>query len=175
MIIESDNLISEDDLSFIDKLSYKVARVERDDRRYSSHRLSNEEKSVFLKKLLIWVENKLDIKFRRYDLSLFDTFFINYNVGDFFLKHRDDTLMWAKGSKRKYVSGFHINEDYEGGDFVVYDYDDNFEIMEKRKGYPYIFESKMYHEVKPVLSGVRKSIVIHIDTESILTSEKQII
>jgi hypothetical protein len=168
-------LITDEEILKINELSIHAEEFEKEDRKYSSYKLKNKDKDIFLKKLLVWIESYLKIKLISYNYDLYDTFLINYNVGDFFLKHKDDTLMGAKGSTRKYVSGFHVNEDYQGGDFVLYDYDDNFKIIEKRKGYPYVFESKMYHEVKPVILGIRKSIVIHIDSESILKSKKQII
>jgi predicted 2-oxoglutarate/Fe(II)-dependent dioxygenase YbiX len=168
-------LITNEEILKINELSAYVEEFQKYDRKFSSYKLTNEDKDIFLKKILIWIENHLKIKLNSYNNNLYDTFLINYNTGDFFLKHKDDTFMQVKGSTRKYVCGFHLNNDYIGGEYCLYDSNETHTIIENKIGYPYIFESKMYHEVKPVIEGTRKSIVIHIDKECLETIKKQIL
>lgn len=73
----------------------------------------------------------------------------NYQVGDYFLKHIDlPTKIWNVGVC--------LNDDYEGGDFVVYNPK---LVLPKKAGAIYAFESQREHEVLPVTSGERWSII----------------
>ena len=56
-----------------------------------------------------------------------------------------------------------LNEDYEGGDFDLELYkpgtDPRFESFKLPKGSAIFFQADQWHRVRPVTSGVRKSIV----------------
>lgn len=73
----------------------------------------------------------------------------NYVVGDYFLKHTDvPTKIWNVGVC--------LNNDYEGGDFIVHN---PRIILPKQPGSIYAFESQREHEVLPITSGERWSII----------------
>lgn len=170
--ISQEQIINDDELGIINTLSFNSTLYKSHDRKYSSYKFTDKEKDIFLKKLLIWVESIVDFKFNNYKNYMFDCFLIVYNVGDYFLKHSDDMYMINKGSNRKYVAGFHINNNYEGGEYNVYNHDTQFETIINKPGFTYLFDSSMFHEVKIVKKGIRKSVVIFIDEECIENRKK---
>jgi hypothetical protein len=168
-------VISDEDIKKLNDLSVKVEFFQKHDRRFSSYQFTNEDKDIFLKKVLMWVEEVRQIKLNIYDYKFYDSFLINYQVGDYFLKHKDDTYMNFRGSTRKYVVGFHLSNEYKGGEYCIYDSNNNIELIGNDIGHTYVFDSETYHEVKPIIEGVRKSVIIHIEKENIVTSKKDII
>ena len=64
---------------------------------------------------------------------------------------------------RKISMSLFLNEDYEGGDFDLELYkpgtDPRFESFKLPKGSAIFFQADQWHRVRPVTSGVRKSIV----------------
>lgn len=162
-------LITNDELEYIDTLSDKVLSVKKNDRQYSVYTLNEYDKNIFLKKILNWIESIAKIKFNSYDSNLYDSYLINYDVGNFFSKHKDSDYL-KNGNVRKFVVGFHLYCDYTGGDFVLYDGDIKTNILNK-PGYVYLFNSNVEHEVLPIETGVRKSIVMFIN-ENHITSNK---
>jgi predicted 2-oxoglutarate/Fe(II)-dependent dioxygenase YbiX len=166
-----EKLVTDDELKFIDNLSPITRRIVKNDRAHSAHRLNFSEKEVFLKKILMWVENTMSIKLKSYDYNLYDTYLIIYNKNDFFSKHTDNQYM-SKGVTRKFVTGFHLECEYEGGEYCIFA--DGKEVDIKNDvGIIYLFDGEIEHEVKPIKSGIRKSIVIFIDNENIMTGKTE--
>jgi predicted 2-oxoglutarate/Fe(II)-dependent dioxygenase YbiX len=62
-----------------------------------------------------------------------------------------------------------LNDDYEGGDYIVYN---PYYLIEKEIGVPYVFESKTEHEVKKVTKGTRRSVIMFINHEDVIVKEK---
>jgi predicted 2-oxoglutarate/Fe(II)-dependent dioxygenase YbiX len=81
----------------------------------------------------------------------------NYKKGDVFKKHKDNLY-----STQIHNIGVCLNDDYDGGEFVLYE---PYEILPKKQGEIYTFPSLRSHEVKEILEGERWSIIsfLHID------------
>jgi predicted 2-oxoglutarate/Fe(II)-dependent dioxygenase YbiX len=84
--------------------------------------------------------------------------YLVYNVGDFFLKHTDDTRhsfnrVWST------ITLLDRSNDLEGGELVIYNGEEK-EIVNLKVGETIIFKSYIEHEVLPVIKGTRKVLVI---------------
>lgn len=167
-------LITDEELRYIDTLSDNSLDVKKNDRQYSVYTLNEYDKNIFFKKILKWVESTAEIKLHSYDSNLYDSYLINYDVGDFFSKHKDSDYL-KSGVVRKFVVGFHLYCDYTGGDFILYNDTQQINIL-NNAGVVYVFDSDIEHEVLPIESGIRKSIVMFINKEHlILDKPKSII
>ena len=81
--------------------------------------------------------------------TLDELYIHTYVEGDYFLRHSDvPTKIWNVGVC--------LNDDYEGGDFIVYNPET---VLPKKAGSIYCFESQREHEVLPITSGERWSII----------------
>lgn len=89
---------------------------------------------------------------------------IKYEVGDYIVKHIDTTGYDGKGDtlNRYYVLNIILNDDFEGGDFLYYDENNNPVKIENKTGIGLIFRTNILHEVKPVLKGVRYSFSVFL-------------
>jgi hypothetical protein len=79
---------------------------------------------------------------------------LRYNEGQFYTQHTDS----FKNQQRTVSCSFHLNDDYEGGEFAFFDREI---IIRAGKGGAILFPSNFMfpHEVMPVLSGSRYSII----------------
>jgi predicted 2-oxoglutarate/Fe(II)-dependent dioxygenase YbiX len=79
---------------------------------------------------------------------------LRYNEGQFYTQHTDS----FKDQQRAVSCSFHLNDDYEGGEFGFFDREI---IIRAGKGGAILFPSNFMfpHEVMPVLSGTRYSII----------------
>jgi hypothetical protein len=162
----TNQLINDNELKYIDTLCNKVHRVEKDDRHYFVYTLNDDDKNVFFKKILKWVETTENIQLHNYDSNLYDCYLINYGKNDFFDKHKDNDYISKTTSIRKFVVGFHLNSNYEEGEFVLYNNSVKTNIL-KNPGVSYLFDCDIEHAVLPIKEGVRKSIVLFINEEHI--------
>ena len=82
------------------------------------------------------------------------------NQGDQYDFHVD-TLWFDNGLCRKLTVLTFMNEDYEGGDFMIKtdDRDSNIVKLDKPKGGILVFPTFLMHAVKPIVSGKRISCV----------------
>lgn len=85
--------------------------------------------------------------------------FHSYKTNNLFEKHRDAIY------GRLYIVGTLLNDSFDGGDFIVYDDDET--IINKEIGNTYCFESRLFHEVKPIKNGIRNSIIYFIREEDL--------
>ena len=58
-----------------------------------------------------------------------------------------------------------LNEDFEGGDLIVYDNKKNY--LKKTTGNSYIFESSLEHKVTKITSGIRYVLVAHLRSKEV--------
>lgn len=130
-----------------------------DDRSYEFSILKNNTMQITFK-LLNWFEIEMG---ESLITKNFDLIIHKYNVGDYFSKHIDAVERDYKN--RAYVLGFHINDDYEGGDYKLYNPDG---VIDKTPGVPYCFKSDRLHEITKITKGIRKSALIFINHEDLV-------
>ena len=83
----------------------------------------------------------------------------NYKQGNKFIKHKDNLY-----PTQIHNIGVCLNDDYVGGEFVLYEPD---ELLPKKQGELYTFESLRLHEVKKIESGERWSIIAFLHNENL--------
>lgn len=161
-------IVSDSDLKFLEENFKNFELIKRKDRAYYS--INIEDASVFpiIQKILIWIEQTLNIKFISYN-SFKKLMFHKFIKNHFFSNHSDNTHI-SPTQNRKFAVGFHINDDYIGGEYVLTDIN---HTINNTPGFVYIFDSYMKHEVKPVLEGERKSIIFFINYEDIIVNDKK--
>jgi len=133
---------------------------------------------IFPTEETFWIFQKLnDVilsinnKMFKYDLFGFDKIqYTKYSANGHYKKHSDYIYgQIVKPSETPYVPmvrklslTMFLNEDYEGGDFVLH-YDGRSEVcLEKKRGRIIFFPSDIIHEVTEVTSGERRSIVVWV-------------
>jgi len=149
-------IFSDEELNFLCNYEGEEFVREMDDRKYKFKTLSD---SYYVEKLLKWFEDKSGEKLKNYNYELI---LHTFNVGDYFSKHIDAINIHNKN--RAYVVGVPLNEDYKGGEYILYEPD---EVLSKVGGVPYYFKSNRMHEITKVESGVRKSALIFIYHEDL--------
>lgn len=97
--------------------------------------------SYFTETLGIDVIKQLDA------VHLFD-----YQEGDYFVRHRDIYY-----ENQIYNIGVCLNEDYEGGEFVLHE--PTYKVLPKKTGEIYTFKHSLEHEVLSVTKGHRWSLI----------------
>ncbi len=95
--------------------------------------------------------------------------FLRYSPGDFFVGHRDvsakkdaSEVATRLTSAVLFVNGATGEPSYEGGELVVFPFEDfgpHGIVIEPKPGRLVMFPSTMFHEVKPVASGDRYTVV----------------
>lgn len=165
------NFIDNYEISELEKLSATMFRKSKENERsYSILTLNSKQKEIFLKKILVWIESIYDIKLLSYSPEFYDSYMIYYNKCDFLYRHHDNQFIFNHKMKRKYVVGFHLNNDYEGGEYYLYFNNTKHEI-DKTVGVAYTFDSELEHEVKPITSNIRKSVVIFVNEHRIINNK----
>jgi predicted 2-oxoglutarate/Fe(II)-dependent dioxygenase YbiX len=160
-------LITSEEISLIESLFHDLNEFRKRDRSYEVKIIESEVVYPIKIKLLNWVSNSLNLKFNS---SNQEFMIMRYDTNDFFLRHNDDDYAFSKN--RYLVTGFHLNDDYTGGEYIVYNPD---RIISKEIGVPYVFEAKQDHEVKMVTSGTRRSVVMFINHEDIILSNNKLL
>ena len=127
------------------------------DRKYNSQPINYSLETQWLfDKLKKFVETKTEIKFRSIKKQIH---FHKFTKGDWFGKHNDVS------DKRLYAVGVLLNDDFEGGDFKLYN--PNEIILDKLIGNTYVFDVRLTHEITPILDGERYSLLWFLQQEHI--------
>jgi hypothetical protein len=135
------------------------------DRDYNSNLIVfNEETGWIFDRLKDFFEITCDTKIIKLKQ---DIHFHYYCEGDFFGRHND-----AK-KNRIYGVGVLLNEEFMGGDFIFYD--KNPEIINKIKGNSYVFDVITNHEIKPIINGIRHSLLWFLDNNNIKISKTNLL
>jgi predicted 2-oxoglutarate/Fe(II)-dependent dioxygenase YbiX len=85
--------------------------------------------------------------------------FHKFTNGDWFGKHNDIR------NNRVYAVGVLLNDDFEGGDFKLYN--PNEYMLNKEMGNTYLFDVRIEHEITPILSGERYSLLWFLQSEHV--------
>ena len=162
---ESTPLFNSTELDFI-KYSWRDDKAEKrnyKDRTYYYNVLYDLPQE-YLDRFLDWIENKIGKNIdnrKKYHLILH-----RFKKGDYFDYHTDGGYRDKELGKREYAAGFHLNNDYEGGEFVVYE-NEKERVIGNQTGVPYIFSSDTLHKINKVKSNIRYSIVVFVYNNSI--------
>ena len=165
------------------KLIWNTAQIEQDDRKHVVDIKVRACKTCFLS------NKKLDKLFRKmisdynthysgwnYDLSFIEPIQLtHYYEGDFYDWHTDTLNSHNDKQKkhtRKVSATVFLNDpdEYEGGELDIEiegpKKDPRYETFKLHKGSIVVFPSRMWHRVRPVTSGVRKSLILWIQGPS---------
>lgn len=156
-------LITQDEIESIETLYHDLDYFVKRDRSYDAKIIESDLVIPVKIKLLKWVESKLNLRLNSYDQKFV---IMRYKENDYFLRHTDNNYVYGKN--RYLVTGFHLNDNYEGGDYIVYD---PYYFIEKEIGVPYVFESKCDHEVKKITKGTRRCVIMFINHEDVVSKE----
>ena len=129
------------------------------DRKYYSQQISYNENTKWLFEKLIEffrMETKLEITTIKNKIH-----FHKFEEGDWFGKHNDAI------NNRVYAIGVLLNDNFDGGDFKLYNSDEY--TLNKQVGNTYIFDAKIDHEITPVLSGERYSLLWFLQKDNLIT------
>ncbi len=129
------------------------------DRKYYSQQIGYNENTKWLfDKLTEFFQNETE-------LEIFATknkiHFHKFMKGDWFGKHNDNI------NNRVYAIGVLLNDDFAGGDFKFYNSDEY--TLKKEIGNTYIFDTKIDHEITPILSGERYSLLWFLQKDNLIT------
>jgi predicted 2-oxoglutarate/Fe(II)-dependent dioxygenase YbiX len=81
----------------------------------------------------------------------------HYTEGDEFAKHIDTGT-----PIKEWNVGIVLNEDFDGGDYLVFDENDEPIVIDKRIGNVCIYQSQTPHQVTPITRGERWAIAMFI-------------
>jgi hypothetical protein len=93
--------------------------------------------------------------------------FHKFVKGDWFGKHNDTR------DKRLFAVGVLLNDDFEGGDFKLYN--PNEIILDKVIGNTYLFDVRIYHEITQILNDERYSLLWFLQQENIKIERNKLI
>lgn len=126
--------------------------------KYKGYPVKYTNDSEFLyKKLFSFFEEATNKKIYSYPLEIY---IMKYDEGDLFSQHTDNI------KERIYVMGIQLSNEYEGGDYIFYEKEGPITI-DKVIGNCYITSALLSHEVKKITKGIRYSLVVFIDRNSI--------
>ena len=104
-------------------------------------------------------------KYYRFDLNGYDMFqYTTYDKDGKYGWHMDTRLDKGNDQQtRKLSMTLLLNDDFEGGDFMINEGSEQKPTkVEMKKGRAIFFPSFMIHQVTPVTSGIRKSLVVWV-------------
>jgi len=156
MILKEKILFSKEECQSI--ISYNDTYITNwvmDDRKYNSQPINYSLDTKWLfDKLKTFFEEELNIQIKKNKEVIH---FHKFIKGDWFGRHNDII------ENRLSSVGVLLNNDFEGGDFKLYN--PNEIILNKVIGNTYIFDVKINHEITPILNGERYSLLWFLQNE----------
>jgi len=133
------------------------------------------ETQWMFQKLLDWFSDKTGIKTRDYSDITFQEdktkdllmTLHGYSSGDRFDRHVD--IQPGVFSDRLYNIGVQLNDDYEGGDYIIWDENDIESKFDKVAGTAVAYDIRFWHQITPITQGTRWSIVFPVLKNHLLT------
>ena len=166
MILQQKILFSKDECESI--ISYNDTHITNwimNDRKYNSQPINYSLETQWLfNKLKDFVEKETNIEIRTIKKTIH---FHKFTKGDWFDKHNDVR------DRRLYAVGVLLNDNFEGGDFKLYN--PNQIILDKVIGNTYLFDVKIEHEITPILEGERYSLLWFLQNEHIKIETNKLI
>ena len=166
MLIKQKVLFSIDECnSIISNVNSNIKNWELRDRKYESQLINYSKETDWLfEKLKEFVEIENDIKIRKIKKEIH---FHKFIEGDWFGKHNDIR------DSRMYAVGVLLNDNFEGGDFKLYN--PNEMVLNKTIGNTYLFDVKIQHEITPILKGNGYSLLWFLQNEHIVSETNKVI
>jgi len=158
MILQEKILFSKEECqSIIFYGSNNITDWNNNDRKYRSQPItySLETKWLF-DKLQTFFEEELNIQIKKNKEVIH---FHKFIKGDWFGKHNDVR------DGRIYAVGVLLSDDFEGGDFKLYNPGEI--ILDKVIGNTYLFDVRIDHEIAPILEGERYSLLWFLQNEHV--------
>lgn len=166
MLLKEKIMFTKDECEVI--MSYNdinITNWEMRDRKYDSAPIMYSRETEWLfDKLKTFFETETGIKIRSVKKQIH---FHKYQKGDWFGKHNDIR------DNRFYAVGVLLNNDFDGGDFIMYN--PNEQIINKKVGNCYLFDVRIDHEIKPILTGKRYSLLWFLQQEHIILNLTKLI
>ncbi len=158
MLIKQKRLFSKEECHIILNLYDDVSQKWNfSDRNYISNTIKySSETSWLFEKLKTFVKTETDIQIQTIRNQIH---FHTFKNGDWFGKHNDIR------DSRVYGVGILLNDNFEGGDFKLYN--KNEITLDKLAGNTYIFDVRIEHEITPILYGERYSLLWFLKKENI--------
>lgn len=126
-------------------------------RNYNSEVINHSSETEWLfNKLKEFVKTETDIQI---GIMKKQIHFHKFIKGDWFGKHNDVR------DKRLYAVGVLLNDNFDGGDFKLYNPSE--QILNKILGNTYIFDVRIEHEITPIIKGERYSLLWFLQNENI--------
>jgi hypothetical protein len=166
MLLQEDVLFNKIECDMIISLTkYNPQNWEFSDRKYDSMAINyNNDSKWLFDKLKLFFESNTDLSLLK---SKNQIHFHKFIKGDWFDKHNDVS------EKRLYAVGVLLNDDFEGGDFKLYN--PNEILLNKITGNTYIFDVRIAHEITPILNGERYSLLWFLQHENIKIKTNKLI
>ena len=158
MILKEKILFSKEECeSIIWESNQRIANFDIKDRKYNSQSItySLETKWLF-DKLKQFGEEQANIQIKKNKEVIH---FHKFVKGDWFGKHNDIR------NNRVYAVGVLLNDDFIGGNFKFYNPGES--TLLKKIGNTYVFDTRIEHEILPILSGERYSLLWFLQKEHI--------
>jgi hypothetical protein len=167
MLLEQEQIFSKEEcveIIDLEKLNH-TKWSSLNDRHYDSY-------GIFYNVDTKWIFDKLTEFFERKSGAKIITIkdeihFHKFIKGDWFDRHNDVR------ERRFFAVGVLLNDDFEGGDFIMYNDEKN--IITKTIGNTYIFDVNIEHEVTPMLNGTRYSLLWFLQNEHIKMNKNKFI
>ena len=142
-----------------------VANFNMENRKYHSQPInySLENKWLF-DKLKYFFEAETDLQIIK---NKEEIHFHKFVKGNWFDKHNDVR------DERLYAIGVSLNDNFEGGEFKLYN--PNEIILNKEIGNTYIFDVTIMHEITPILEGERYTLLWFLQKEHIKIETNKLI
>lgn len=158
MILKEDVLFTEEECDSI--ISYNNSNItnwEMVDRKYDSLPINySNETSWLFDKLRLFFETESGIQIKTVKDKIH---FHKFIKGDWFGKHNDNR------NNRVYAVGVLLNDEFEGGDFLLYN--PLMQKLNKKIGNTYLFDVRIEHEITPITNGERYSLLWFLESEHI--------
>jgi len=166
MILKEKILFSKEECqSIIFYGSNNITNWIMNDRKYNSQPINYSLETHWLfDKLKNFVERETNIQIRTIKKTIH---FHKFTKGDWFGKHNDVR------NNRLYAVGVLLNDNFEGGDFKLYN--PNEIILDKVIGNTYLFDVRIDHEITPILDGERYSLLWFLQNEHIKIETNKLI
>jgi hypothetical protein len=165
MIVEKILFSKEECDDIINMYKVNSQKWKNNDREYKSFSIIlNEETEWIFSKMKNFFEEESGVVMQSMKNEVhFHVFETNHWFG----KHNDAR------DNRLFSLGVLLNEDFEGGDFKLYN---PHEVkLNKKKGNSYLFDVGILHEVTPIQYGIRYSLIWFIQNNNIKTIPKKLL